>query len=154
LATSAVASVDPSSTTSTATSGSPAPSSSRTAEMFSSSFQAGMNTSVSVTLPTLDDVSFRACGRPGEALDGEGRDVDEGLASEDEVADDLSDSGALEEAVPGEAGCVQETARLRRLADQGVVVGRHLVVALPASGEPHLGKLWAPALGNLEDPLE
>ena len=45
---------------------------------------------------------------PGEALDGERRDIGEGLASEHEVANDLAHRRALEEAVPREPGRIQE----------------------------------------------
>ena len=60
---------------------------------------------------TLDHVVLRSWCGAREALRGERRDVDERLAAEDEVAHDLADRGRLQEAVPGEAGRVEEARR-------------------------------------------
>ena len=47
----------------------------------------------------LDDVVLGPRGGASEAIDRKGRDVDERLTIEDEVAHDLADGRALEEAV-------------------------------------------------------
>ena len=44
----------------------------------------------------------------GEAVDGQGRDVDERLGAVHQVANDLADRGPLQEAMPTEARRVQE----------------------------------------------
>src|SRR5262245_6814094 len=124
-ATAAVPSVEPSSTTSTSHPGNPACSSPSTAGRLPSSFQAGMKTSVSdgAIRRTLDDVVFRSGSGVLEAIGRERRDVDEGFVPEDEVADDLADGRALEEAVATETRRVHEPCDLGGLADEGVVVG-------------------------------
>ena len=84
--------------------------------------------------PGSDHVQFRATLALVEAVDRQGGDVDRGWPAEEQVADDLADGGALQEAVAGEAGGVQQPGGLARLADQGVVVGGVLVQARPAAG--------------------
>src|SRR5262249_28609318 len=72
--------------------------------------------------PMSDDVALGARAAPVEALGRERRDIHERLALEHEVAQDLADGGALQEAVPREAGRVQEARHAGRLAEQRVVV--------------------------------
>src|SRR5215208_4735492 len=85
--------------------------------------------------PVSDNVELRSEQGGVEALDAERRDVHERLAPQHQVAHDLADGRALEEAVAGEAGRVQEARHLARLTDHRVVVGRHLVEAGPAAAD-------------------
>src|SRR4051812_38264925 len=85
-----------------------------------------------------DDGAFGARGAAAEAVGGERRDVNERRPAEVEISQDLSDGGALQEAVAGEPGRVEEAAaagRGRRLAEQGVVVRGDLVQPGPAGGD-------------------
>src|SRR5688500_36650 len=79
--------------------------------------------------PLSDDVAFVAVPSLVDAVPGQGGDADRRGSAEEQVADGLADRWALEEAVAGEAGRVQEPGRSAGLADQGVVVGGHLVQA-------------------------
>src|SRR4051794_29647530 len=79
----------------------------------------------------------QAVGR--EALGAQRRDVGERRAAEHEVAEPLAHRRALQEAVPGEAGGIEEARDGGRLADESVVVGRHLVQAGPAAADAGLG---------------
>ena len=58
----------------------------------------------------LDHVALGSRGGACEALDRERPDVDEGLSTKDEVADDLADRRALQEPVAREARGVEEPA--------------------------------------------
>ena len=102
----------------------------------------------------LDHVPLRPWRGVREPFHRERRDVDERLAAEDEVTDELADGGALQEAVSGEARCIDEAGDLVGLADERVVVGRDLVVALPAARDPHVEERRQPLLGYLQDLLE
>src|ERR671910_3031908 len=87
---------------------------------------------------TLDDVAFRSRYGVCEAIGRQRRDVDERLGTENEVADDLAHGGALQEPMPAEARRVEEARDLGGLADECVVVRRHLVVALPTARDAHV----------------
>jgi hypothetical protein len=82
-----------------------------------------------------DDVQLGSVLRLLEAVDGQRGDVDRRLPAKEQVSDDLTDGGTLEKAVPGEAGRIQQPGGLWRLADEGVVVGGHLIEAGPAAGD-------------------
>src|SRR5918996_3894396 len=77
-----------------------------------------------------DDLLFTQLSA-GEAVEREGGQVERRLLPRHELGEVLADGGTLLEAVPGKAGGVQESARLARLADDGVVIGAHLVVPPP-----------------------
>ena len=55
-----------------------------------------------------DDIPLGPQLTAREALDIQGAHVNEGIASEIEIAQDLTDSGALQESVPGETRRVEE----------------------------------------------
>src|SRR5688500_12028216 len=70
----------------------------------------------------LDDEPLRPGFPAYEPIGRERREVDRRLATRDELGDVLADRGALLEAVPGEAGRVEEATLLRSLADDAVAV--------------------------------
>ena len=99
----------------------------------------------------LDDVPLG----PLRPLGGERGHVHERLAAEVEVAHYFADPRRLKEAVPGEAGGVEEAARVGLgLADQRVVVGRHLVVAPPAAGDRGVEQHGRPPFKDRHGALE
>src|SRR4051812_19265537 len=107
---------------------------------------------VGAGLRLLDDVQLGAHPGIGEATDVEAADVDDGPAAEVEVAHDLPDGGAHQEAVPGEAGGIEEPVDGPGFADEGVVVGRHLVQAGPAARDADLREAGGAALHDLAEP--
>ena len=74
-----------------------------------------------------------------EALQAQRFDVDERRATQDQVAEDLADGGALEESVSGEPGRVEEARDARRLPDDRGVVWRHLVEPGPPAADTGVG---------------
>src|SRR5699024_7265137 len=81
-----------------------------------------------------DDVLLAHGGRcaGAEAADVQGGDVERRTLAPDQGRHLLADGGPEQEAVPGEAGGVDEPGQPGRHADQAVVVRRHLVEARPA----------------------
>src|SRR5919197_3930007 len=104
----------------------------------------------------LYKVVLRAkCGRV-EALHAQRFYVDERLAAQKQVAQDLADGRGLEESVSGEPGRVEEARYARRLPDDRVVVWRHLVEAGPPAADTGVGDPRRPPLDHLHqgrDPI-
>ena len=67
----------------------------------------------------------------GEAVQRERGEVERGLGADDELGEVLPTAGACWKPWPEKPGRVEEPPRLRDLADDGVVVGAHLVEAPP-----------------------
>src|SRR5581483_3743764 len=78
-----------------------------------------------------DDEGLAALLAAREALEGEGGEVERRRPAGDELRDVRADRRRLLEAMAGEAGRVEKPRRLRRLADDRVVIRADLVVAPP-----------------------
>src|SRR5919197_221761 len=101
-----------------------------------------------------DDERLRPQRPLGEAVGGEGGEVERGLAADDELREMLADGRRLLEPVPGETRRVEEPRRLARLADERIPVRAHVLPGPPRGPDRQLGEHGHAPRRRLRDVLE